>query len=309
MVGMPYVMEKGPAFSVCEDYFVSIDRRLAFLANVRNLNVPLWDTVILESATLPATTAAHFKDHWLGAPIFNGTDWRADPLLAVDHTGWWHNWFGPAEGIIRESFERAIEVSLGIAHKPVVGNGSAAFDPPKRTYDPNTLPLSEVKRCWPVEILWACGTPTLQGWVTWRQHGTGWADGQVTLVFTTPGIEGYPMYADPQPTNPPPPPPTPAPPDYELYPGDLADAAFERGMWVIGARTTKIQTVSTTESIDVEGGIEVVERATGVHTVFAGPVSVILPKTIHFATDSAIDVVRPSETDGGVLNVPRKYVP
>jgi hypothetical protein len=309
MVGMPYVMEKGAAFSVCEDYFASIDRRLAFLANVRNFNVPLWDTVILNSTTLPATTANHFKDHWLGNPVFNGNDWRADPALTTDHTGWWHNWFGPAEGIVRESFERAIEVSLGLAHKPSGGNGNPAFDPPTKTHVDSAVPLSEVTRCWPVEVLWVCGTPTLQGWVTWRQHGTGWADGQVTLVFTTPGLTGYPMYADPQPTVPPPLPPPPVPPDYKLYPGEIGDVGFEQGMWVIGARTTKAQTVCTTESIDVVGGVEVINRRTGTHTVFTDPVTVILPKTIYFATNSAIDVVRPSEVDGGVLNVPRKYVP
>ena len=31
-------------------------------------------------------------------------------------TGYWRNWYGDAEGIVRETYTRAIEVSLGIPH-------------------------------------------------------------------------------------------------------------------------------------------------------------------------------------------------
>lgn len=91
-------------------------------------------------------------------------------------TGFWYQYHGDVEGIVRETLIRAIEVSLGLDHdeKPD-GDGPA--------------------RALPIELFWKCPQRWLEGWVTWRwdeEHGTG----QVTVVLATPG-SGKPVLENP----------------------------------------------------------------------------------------------------------------
>ena len=62
----------------------------------------------------------HQNRHWYGKTYLGPGLWGPQqPFNAVTHprTGFWHNWYGDAEGIVRETYIRAIEVSLGIPHE------------------------------------------------------------------------------------------------------------------------------------------------------------------------------------------------
>jgi hypothetical protein len=320
MGAMPYMVEKGRVFSVYEDYLSSMDRRLAMLANVRTLNVPMWEALALASPNLrsppfdlpnyEALLKQHTQNHWHGAPTFAGGTWNYPPInlpTLPATTGWWKNWTGPAEGILRNTFLRAIEVSLGLVHADPVAKNPVVMQPP-HAHTVNGVPnLNDITRFWPIEFLWICGAPTLQGWVTWRKTGNGFSEGQVTVIFSTPPAMGvYAMYNDPEPG-------TGAPPDsfglnYATDPGTVtttnplasakADVNAERGMWVIGAKKTVTIAVNTTTvqvyDIDWDGDPDIVIATTK-------------PSSRYVATDSAVQTVRPSEFDGGVLSSPTKF--
>jgi hypothetical protein len=315
MGAMPYMVEKGRVFSVYEDYLSSMDRRLAMLANVRKLNVPMWEALALESPNLgtPPNQGLkdHTRDHWHGTPSFVGGKWTYQASQTT--RGWWQNWVGPAEGILRATFQRAIETSLGVLHvAPAAQPGG--IQAPNAHGVAGIPPVSEITRFWPIEFVWVCGAPSLQGWVTWRKTGDGFSDGQVTVILSTPPAldmsttppSMYKMYNDPEP-DPLTPPGTG--PDYKLNPAnaltpttDLADVAAERGMWVIGAKRTATVPVNTTSvsvaatDVDWDGDIDVVIAIT-----------VVQPASRHVATDSTIVTVRPSEFAGGVRNSPTKF--
>ena len=127
--------------------------------------------------------------------------------------------------------------------------------------------------------------------MTWRQHGPGWGEGQVTLVFATPGYEGSALYPGPEA------PTANQTADYKVDPGSWDDVAAERGMWVIGAKTT-VEVFDTTDWVDASfdppgPGPKVTWRYPTSRQVSSGPVLTI----------------RPSEVDGGVRNTARRYVP
>jgi hypothetical protein len=98
---------------------------------------------------------------WLPQPAY-------DPVTNPT-TGMWHNWYGDAEGIVRETTVRALELSLGLDH---------GEDP-----DP-----AGPRRHWPIEVFLKCAQAFYEGWVTWRRHGDGPREGQVTVIHTTPGM-------------------------------------------------------------------------------------------------------------------------
>jgi hypothetical protein len=91
-------------------------------------------------------------------------------------TGFWVQYHGDVEGIVRETLVRAIEVSLGLDHdEPVPAGG----------------PTREL----PIELYWKCPQRWFEGWVGWRwdgAHGTG----QVTVLLATPG-SGKPILEQP----------------------------------------------------------------------------------------------------------------
>lgn len=324
MPGMPYVMDKGGTYSVYEDYLSSLDHRLAFLANMRNKNVPRSDIPALDTSHLAGSLAdkkSHVHVDWLGSPTFTNGDWKQPddpnvaPFLASKSTGWWMNWWGPAEAILRETFQRAIEVSLGLIHVPATSNGGALL-PASTTAVAGNPPLSDITRFWSIDIIWTCGAPTLQGWVTWRKQGTGFSDGRVTITLATPGTfdvvvdalgnvtnVASNMFENPEPPQN----DIPAGDDYKVDPGDvLDDIDAEAGMWIIGAKNTKTIKVVTTEDtligvwadVDING--EDLDFA-----VLQG--TFIFPGSRHVATTHDIVTVRPSERHGGVKNSPRKF--
>jgi hypothetical protein len=180
---MPYQLEKGPYFSVTESVFEDIPRRIHVLIAMRQGADPD-DIPSLESASLDppaggidtlAQRRYHENRHWYGkweVPPFSGNWVDQDPFDSWTNprTGYWHNWYGNAERIIRETYTRAIEVSLGIPHDP-------------RMTDYEWIWLHKT-RWWQIEIFNRCPAPWLEGWVSWRGKPGG--DGHVTVHIHTP---------------------------------------------------------------------------------------------------------------------------
>lgn len=91
-------------------------------------------------------------------------------------TGFWFQYFGDVDAIVRETLIRTIEVSLGLANDEIAADG-------------------ETSRWLPVELFWKCPQRWFEGWVSWRWdavHGTG----QVTTMLATPG-SGKPVLEHP----------------------------------------------------------------------------------------------------------------
>jgi hypothetical protein len=91
-------------------------------------------------------------------------------------TGFWVQYYGNVEEIVRQTLIRTIEVSLGLDHGEEV-------------------PADGPRRELPIELFWKCPQRWFEGWVTWRwdeAHGTG----QVTSMFATPG-SGKPVLQNP----------------------------------------------------------------------------------------------------------------
>jgi hypothetical protein len=344
MPGMPYSLEKSPLFTVIEDYVSLRTRRLTLLRNLRDLRVPFWDTGVLNQPELMASfrvmfpapapyidPAAHVRDHWLGLAggTYNKTNghWTQPALAANNATGWWQNWSGPAETILRETLLRTLEVSMGIVHRaastPSVGVGATAIPTPVGTVptpanpdltgvqpphvSPDPADTALMNRMWPIEILWVCGSPVMQGYVTWRTHGTGETAGQVTMILSTPPTASGEMYDDPETTLPTgvTPPADPRLPweegDFKLNPGDdLRDVTTDRGLWLISPTHSEVQVIATSVSVSIEMSwdefdIDIILNVTW-----------ILPGSFHRSVDdpSTVIVLRPPQKDGGVLGTP-----
>jgi hypothetical protein len=94
-------------------------------------------------------------------------------------TGFWFQYFGDVQAILRETLIRAIEVSLGLAH--VAPGDEPCGEKPDRHL--------------PIELFWKCPQRWFEGWVCWRSdRHTG--TGQVTVMLATPG-HGKPVLESP----------------------------------------------------------------------------------------------------------------
>jgi hypothetical protein len=94
-------------------------------------------------------------------------------------------------------------------------------------------------------------------------------------------------------------------PDYKLNPGTVDDVSAERGMWVIG---TKTQTVPITTTQPVVIGVDIDGDGKIDYKLGSTAGTWLLPESRYVATGPIV-TVRPTEEDGGVLNVARRYVP
>ncbi len=203
------------------------------------------------------------------------------PLVGADFDGWpatgfWHQYFGDVEGIVRETLIRALEVSLGLDHG-------------------QELPADGPVRRLPIELFWKCPQSWFEGWVTWRydrSEGTG----QVTVLFTTPGsgkpileaaLEGEGAFEPRTSTTPKtgPGPAGPAPSDPTIN----ADQAA-KGMWVVTHRQN-LQLPVLPSAGGLPSGQWLVPPF-GPAYVGVGPVV----------------CVQPSEPDGGAAALGRIYV-
>ncbi len=165
----------------------------------------------------------HLRDHWLGENDY------IDP--AKESTGWWHNYNGDPEGVLREGLERALEVALGIDHDPtnphpetqtrnriktsapgtnstsggffhsltsLFGGSSAAQTAEGAEANP---PAEGAGGMLPIDTYWICGLPKFEVYVCWNTH-------QVTFIILTPGFsytatdpEGDDPWVEDFPTN------------------------------------------------------------------------------------------------------------
>jgi hypothetical protein len=209
---MPYLMEKGPYFSVIEDLIADPVDRAAVLQQLR-AGTDLWRLAGLDSSTLSpdgrnaAFRIACLNNGWFGMKQGPPGYWTKQP--GNFPTGFWSGYQGDPEQIVREAMERAIEMSFGIAHGDPV-----PAQPP---------------RAWPIDLYWICQGPWFQSWVVWRKSGAGATAGHITVVMTTPAATGYPL--NPRITRD----PGYGARNYEYAsPPPASSRTRDRGMWVVG---------------------------------------------------------------------------
>ncbi|MGH9275340.1 MAG: hypothetical protein ACRDZU_11900 [Acidimicrobiales bacterium] len=268
--GMPYSLEKGPYFSVIEDFANGSSLRM--LQSLRHLRqgLPISDLPALDSTTLDAgpyntdQLADHVDRDWFGyvqsatGALQPQPPW--DPAYNT-HTGFWVEWYGDSEAVFRETLSRALELCLGLDH----GENPAG---------------TAVPRHWRLELFWRCPIPWFEGWVTWRKHGKGRRDGQVTVVVSTPS-HGHPVKNTPVRTG-------------ELAAGGYAlnpvTAPGDQGMWVVSQTYHRPWPKTVTE-----------ESGLGEWT--------FPTKGLAYVSEGAVVVVAPPEREGGITNPPRTWVP
>ena len=230
MPQMPYFVEKGVLFSVVDSYFDNRANKISFLQHLRT-GGNLWDGGALDQSELPAETGvadtaavrAHVHDHWVGTstwavlkPLWDA--WAAAPAGTPQPVGaavgWWLGWVGDVDAIMRQTFVRAIEVSLGIA------SGASPVNSPRN---------------WPIDFMFVCAAPIFQSFLTWREHGPAKKAGQVSVMVSTPMFELPPpavhvgLYPGALPAA------DRRTGEYKLNPGtNSADVLVPRGFWVIG---------------------------------------------------------------------------
>jgi hypothetical protein len=175
---MPYTLSKGPILAVLEDLLnpetpAEIQRLCAGLVMLRE-GVPLTEIGLVDStnikveASTPEPLDERLNEYWFGKEEDEDTgEWEPQPPFGPRHhtTGYWSDYYGDVENILRETMIRTIEVSLGI---------DAGGDP------------AQASRHWDVEVFWKCGNPWVEGWVTWRRNRRHRDEGQVTTIIATP---------------------------------------------------------------------------------------------------------------------------
>ncbi len=271
---MPYYLEKGPMFSVIEDYLNADTSRA--VDTLRELRRPAGDPGYLELWQLPVFTSKNltakppppyaddFRDKWLGM----GPNGVADAM--------WDNYEGDVNGITRLTIRTALEVALGVA-----SDADEVPDVPRRH--------------WPIDLFWKCGQNWFEGWVTHRQFGTAPPGeqesappgGHVVVVFATP-TEGSTVVdrpADHSLVNP--------SADFEVNPTSLTFNGVEReaGLMVVTHRHNEAQPSFAVEVIPIDATFEV------------------RLNPARYVGREDLVIVAPSERDGGVLAVPRPFVP
>jgi hypothetical protein len=203
---------------------------------------------------------------WFGLPSTGAGGWGPQAPYGPSHTttGFWSNWYGDAEAIVRATTTRAIEVSFGIAHGAAVPAGRDG-----RVTD------ASVRRNWPIEFWWVCGERWFHASLTWRHEHGAERDGYVEVTWLTPG-NGDPIFHDLDH------PPLHPDPSFALEPRD-SNTRF--GSWIVGQPHNDLLASKTWEGTLIGEWPSPVavsrSRADGAH---------------------AITVVSPAFGDGGVSN-------
>src|SRR5689334_17959338 len=103
MVAMPYDLEKGPYFSVIEDFFSDKKRSIKALTDLRN-GVDIARIGLLDSPAFnadpwtPLQRARHLNEHWFGMKWDRKLKtWHKQPPVSCsspprDQTGFWQDW-------------------------------------------------------------------------------------------------------------------------------------------------------------------------------------------------------------------------
>jgi hypothetical protein len=232
--GMPYHMHKGHTWQTIDRYLSThnLDRRAtrkaAVLAALRDQNnFPRFTDVfrvIAPSSYSPpggapnpvSALVTHMNEDWFGLPQTQPGQWGPQEPFGPNNTttGFWRNWYGDAEAIVRATTARAIEVSLGVDHGadvPVNDAGEATND--------------SVTRNWPIEFWWLCGVRWFYSSLTWRHEHGAQRHGVVVVEWVTPG-NGDMMFHD-----------LDSPPIHNQdgsFQLDPIDASARFGSWILG---------------------------------------------------------------------------
>ena len=274
--GMPYQLEKGPYFSIAEAVLSDIELRMDILTSLRNGmtfdSMPTLGAASLDQSPANANTHAkrlrHQNKHWFGKRRDDKGNFTL-PQMAFDidsnpTTGYWYNWYGDAEEIMRQVFLRAIEVSLGIEPDATIPS-----DPPRK---------------WPIEVFWRCPAPWFEGWVTWREEDASPGSGHVTVHLHTPSHQKSALLLSPIRNA-----PDDGRSDYRdrripAGPHPLTTSKLKRGMWVV-AHEEQRQHLDFTRHLAPSPKGRWQYPKLGPLVESSGPVV----------------VVQPNEADGGVL--------
>jgi hypothetical protein len=191
---MPYVLTRANTiFQTIEAIGTDRPNQIQALNRLRT-GAPLW---VAPRVTQPPVGSAagaaqaqsdHVRDHWFGDPDLAGNPpvVTAAQNYTYPTTGWWEGWQGDAHEIVRQTFQRAFQVSLNIT--------DAQYD----ALNAQTQPPAD-GQCWPISVIWMCGVPLFQGFVSWDRDtpsatGSAHPGGHVTVVLATPGVA--PFHAD-----------------------------------------------------------------------------------------------------------------
>jgi hypothetical protein len=218
---MPFHVEVGPNWEVLEDFCNDRDRLITALVRL-NAGADLVGLGLFSSKTLVGgpLSLRELEDHgrrdWFGMRQDAGA-WHAQPPfdpVTNPTTGYWRQWYGDADGIVRTTLRRAAEISLGL---------QPGEDPERaRTGDQH----------WPIKVMIKCTQPWFEGWVRWSRR-----PGVVVIIFAVPG-NGHPLLTRPLS------PPARSLPDYALDPTAYAG---DEGLFVVTHEHETTHTVRTTE--------------------------------------------------------------
>ena len=91
------------------------------------------------------------------------------PPRLMESTGWWINFHGDVEHVLREALTRAAEISLGLKNGETLAKPSAA------------------RRHWAVTVDMICPSPWFEVWIEWEGDDTKKdSDGHVAVTVLTP---------------------------------------------------------------------------------------------------------------------------
>jgi hypothetical protein len=156
-----------------------------------------WDTIVSEADAGARQSASSAGDSAQPSPgarrmsaIIDAAVKKGllDEVGRYPETGFWNQYYGDVEGIVRETFASAIEVALGLtrvqgANRELLKEYRAGKSTPCRL---------------PIEVFWKCPQRWFEGWVTWRYDRSDDNDGrgQVTVLIASPG-SGTPLLERP----------------------------------------------------------------------------------------------------------------
>ena len=171
MSGMPYFLTKGP-------FFASIESSVLDMGTAELID---WRQFLLDGDPIPEMGPAndfeakvpgakvHLYEDWLGWEQSSSGDWQK-PSKLPEKVGWWVGWRGDPDQIIRGTLIEAIEASLG--------------------WDQTTAnPAPTHATPWPIDFVWSCPHPWMEGWVIWAPQDPDDpdSDGRVKVTLATPG--------------------------------------------------------------------------------------------------------------------------
>jgi hypothetical protein len=274
---MPYTLTRGPLLTLVENALnpqgpAEEAERDALLVALRQ-GTPIADLVRttsqpMQGVAIPrAPLDVRLEDDWFGRGA-NGPP--GEP------TGYWVDYQGDVEGVLREGLIRAIEVSLGLT---------------------NGAPPGTATRSWPVQVHWKCPNPYFEVWVSWRRHDQTPRGGQVDMLIATPPDKMNRLTTRPR-FPPAPPVGVPAEPTPLAEP---SQATASQGMWLVAHEHHRLGVAD--ERVEVAGGRRLAfeterSRARALVGLPAGEWLVPTPATF-WVDEGDVVVVEPPSYAGG----------